>query len=55
MDYLGKGNIVTNRDVNKNTTNNNNNEKNERRILFYFILAHETRDQHFTCLYFCPA
>ena len=51
MDYLGKGEILTNRDVNKFV--HNILEKYifclYRTSLVSFILTHETWDQHFTC------
>jgi hypothetical protein len=46
MDYLGKGEMLTNRDVNIYLYGT---------FLGSFISAHERWDHHFTCLYFVQA
>ena len=47
MDYLGKGEMLTNRDVNQFAHNLRENAYGK--ILVYLISAHETWDQHYTC------
>ena len=47
MDYLGQGEMLTNRDV--NTTFERNNLFVHMEHFWDFISAHETWDQYFTC------